>query len=364
MVVSILSTALALIISLVDKTVNNYGITTISINKDQKTLQVKGGAPLLATLAEEGIFIPSACGGKGTCGTCKVAVLSDVGPFLPTELPLLEKEDIKHNIHLSCQVKVKKDIAISIPEELFAIKQFKTMVTSIRDLTHDIKEVYVKLIKPETISFTSGQYAQFIIPPYNKISETNQRAYSILTTPADSGQLGFLVRLVPGGIATTYIHTLLKQGDNLDLVGPVGDFMLHDSNDVAICIAGGSGMAPLHSIIYDMKEKGNTKREVWYFFGVRNLNELFYMKRFQALEQEWPGFHFIPALSKPEPDDNWKGETGLITEVLDNYLKNRISPAAQKEGYLCGSPGMINACIKVLTNNNIPDDKIYYDKFS
>ncbi|MBN2531323.1 MAG: 2Fe-2S iron-sulfur cluster binding domain-containing protein [Spirochaetales bacterium] len=360
----LISALLALIITLVDRMVNNYGMVKITINNGHKTVNVKGGSPLLFSLAEEGIFIPSACGGKGTCGTCKVKVQTDIGIHLPTEIPLLQKNEIEENIRLACQVKVKKDIEISIPEDLFAIQQFKTTIASIADVTHDIKEVYVKLMEPGTISFKAGQYAQLIIPPYGKIRETSQRAYSMLSAPADSGRLGFLIRLVPGGIATTYVHTILKEGDTLDVVAPVGEFMLHDSNDIMLCIAGGSGMAPLHSIIYDMVDKGKTNREVWFFFGARNLKELFYIDRFSELEKSWPGFHFIPALSEPLPDDNWKGETGLITEVLDRFLKTRISTEAPKEGYLCGSPGMIDACIRVLINHNIKEENIYFDKFA
>ncbi|MBN2442665.1 MAG: oxidoreductase, partial [Spirochaetales bacterium] len=251
-----------------------------------------------------------------------------------------------------------------IPEELFSIQRFKTTVTAIKDVTHDIKEVYVKLIEPDTINFKAGQYAQLVIPPYNAIKDINMRAYSMLSTPRDSGQLGFLIRLVPGGIATTYVHTILKPGDTLDVIGPIGEFRLHDGDGAMLCIAGGSGMAPIHSIIYDMKEKNNTGREVWFFFGARNLKELFYAERFKALEKEWPSFHFIPALSNPEPEDNWQGDSGLITDVLDRYLKNQISRDISKQGYLCGSPGMINACIKVLISNNVQENKIYYDKFA
>jgi len=362
--VSIISTLLALVISLIDKIVNNYGSVTLSINNGKKKLDVKGGMSLLSTLADNKIFLPSACGGKGTCGTCKVKVRTDIGPHLPTETPLLEPGEIKENIRLSCQVKVKKDLSLEIPEDLFAIQQFKTKVISINDVTHDIKELYLELIDPDSISFTAGQYAQIVIPPYDKITDINQRAYSMLSTPGDTGRLGFLIRLVPGGIATTYIHTKLKKGDNMDVIAPVGEFKLHDSDSVMLCIAGGSGMAPLYSIIYDMVDKKKTNREVWYFFGARNLKELFYTERFQKLEEEWPQFHFVPALSEPLPEDNWQGETGLITEVLDSYLKNRIPSTVKKEGYLCGSPGMIDACIKVLTKNGITEEDIFYDKFA
>jgi Na+-transporting NADH:ubiquinone oxidoreductase subunit F len=362
--VSIISTLLALIISLVDRVVNNYGIVKIDINKKQKTFDIKGGAPLLFTLAEQNIFLPSACGGKGTCGTCKVKIESDVGPHLPTEVPLLEKAELEQNVHLACQLKVKKDLQITIPEELFAIQQFKTEVISVRDVTHDIKEVYVKLIEPNSISFKAGQYAQLVIPPYDRIKQSTQRAYSMLSTPQDSEQLGFLIRLVPGGIATTYVHTILKQWDKMDVIAPMGEFMLHESDAIMLCIAGGSGMAPLYSIIFNMVETGNIDREVWYFFGARNLKELFYIERFRKLEKKWPSFHFIPALSEPLAKDNWQGETGLITKVLDKFLKTRISPDKTKEGYLCGSPGMINACIKVLKEYNVRQDKIYFDKFA
>lgn len=362
--VSLISTLLALIISLVDKVVNNYGVVKIDINNKQKTLDIKGGAPLLFSLAQESIFLPSACGGKGTCGACKVKIESDVGPHLPTEVPLLEKKELKQNIHLACQLKVKQDLRITIPEELFAIQQFKTEVISIRDLTHDIKEIYVKLIESNSISFKAGQYAQLVIPPYGKIKQSTQRAYSMLSTPRDSDQLGFLIRLVPDGIATTYVHTILKQGDKLDVVAPMGDFILHQSDALMLCIAGGSGMAPLHSIIFNMVETGNMNREVWYFFGARNLKELFYTERFRELEKKWPDFHFVPSLSAPLPGDNWQGETGLITEVLDKFLKTRITPDKEKKGYLCGSPGMINACIKVLLDNKVRQDNIYFDKFA
>ncbi|MBN1409537.1 MAG: 2Fe-2S iron-sulfur cluster binding domain-containing protein [Spirochaetales bacterium] len=361
--VSIITGLLALLISIMDKIVNNYGEVKLDINGGQKVLTVSGGSTLLSTLAEQKIFIPSACGGKGTCGTCKVTVTTDIGPHAATETPLLTGKEIKENVRLSCQVKVKKDLSIQIPEDLFAIRRFKTTVESIVDLTHDIKEVYLKLDDPPEVNFKAGQYAQFIIPPYGKIKESTQRAYSMNSTPQDKNRLGFLIRLVPGGIATTYVHTLLKTGDKLEVIAPVGQFRLHESGAIMLCIAGGSGMAPLHSIIFDLVNRGVTDRQVWYFFGARNKKELFYFERFQELEQKWSNFHFIAALSEPLPDDNWKGDVGLITDVLDSYLKDKIKPDFPKEGYLCGSPGMIDACIRVLKAHDVTDENIFYDKF-
>jgi Na+-transporting NADH:ubiquinone oxidoreductase subunit F len=362
--IGVISAILAAVITIIDKIVNNYGDVVIDINEGSKKLNVRGGAPLLTTLAESGIFVPSACGGRGSCGACKVKVRSDIGPLLPTETPYLTQEEIEDGVRLSCQIKVKADIDLSIPEELFNIQQIKGMVESIKDVTHDIKEVYIGLTEPEEISFKAGQYAQLAVPPYQKIRDYNQRAYSMSSPPYDKSHLEFLIRLVPGGIATTYVHTILKEGDEVELVGPFGDFGIRETPAVMLCIAGGSGMAPFRSIFREMVKQGKTDREVWYFFGARTEKDLFYLDEMKELEAEWKSFHFVPALSEPDPNGSWQGETGLITEVLDKYLTEKIDSEADQEGYLCGSPGMLDACIKVLTDSGIPEEKIYFDKFA
>ncbi len=364
LVVAILTAFLAAIITIVDSIVNNYGEVELDINDGSKKIKVDGGSPLLTTLSEQGIFIPSACGGRGSCGACKVKVLSDVGPILPTEAPLLEEDEKKEGVRLSCQIKVKDDIKIEIPEELFNVKEFKTKIESIKDMTHDIKEVRLELKEPNSVDFKAGQYAQLIIPKYGKIKEKNQRAYSISSVPSDKNHLEFLIRLVPGGIATTYVHEHLDEGQNLNIIGPFGDFYRRETNADMICVAGGSGMAPIKSIIEDMYEKEIFDREIWYFFGARSKKDLYYTEYFKEMENKMKNLHFIPALSDPEPEDNWEGETGLITDVLDKYLKNEINQENDKEGYLCGSPGMLDACIKVMRDNDMKEDKIYYDKFA
>ncbi|MBM7558337.1 NADH:ubiquinone reductase (Na(+)-transporting) subunit F [Marinitoga litoralis] len=363
LVVSVISGVLAAIIAIVDGIVNNYGEVKVKIN-GEKELTVNGGASLLTTLSETGIFVPSACGGRGSCGACKVKVLSDVGPHLPTETPLLTPEEMKENVRLSCQVKVKKDIDIWLPEELFNVKKYKTRIEKITDVTHDIKEVRFKLLEPTEVNFKAGQYMQIVIPPYDKIKEPTQRAYSISSVPSQKDSFELLIRLVPGGIATTYVHNYLKEGDTMEVIGPFGDFYLRDTDADVIGVAGGSGMAPLKSIILDMFEKGMTNRNVWYFFGARSLRDVYYIDLFKELEKKWPNLHFVVALSEPLPEDNWDGEVGLITDVLDKYFKEKMDPNTPKEGYLCGSPGMINACVNVMKNNGIPEDKIYYDKFA
>lgn len=363
LVVSLISALLAGIIAIIDSFVNNYGQVNITIN-NKRTINVKGGAPLLFTLSSEGVFIPSACGGRGSCGVCKVKVLTDVGPYLPTELPYISKEQMKEGIRLSCQIKVKKDLQIEIPEELLFVKRFRAIIEKIRDVTYDIKEITLKLISPEFIDFKAGQYIQLSIPPYEKINQITQRAYSISSVPSQKNKIELLIRLVPGGAATTYVHYYMKQNEEIEFIGPFGEFYVRETDAIMICVAGGSGMAPIKSIIFDLYEKGINDREIWYFFGARSLKDLFYLDLFRDLERKWSNFHFVPALSNPSAEDNWSGEVGLITDVLNKYLKERIESSKPKEGYLCGSPGMINACVEVMKNNGIPQEKIYYDKFA
>lgn len=356
---------LALAISLLDMVVNNYGEVAIDINAGKRLYKVRGGSPLLGTLAAEGIFVPSACGGRGSCGACKVKVLSDVGPHLPTETPYLTPEEIKQNVRLSCQVKLKKDIAIELPEELFSVKKFQATVESIKNVTHDIKEVLFRLDNPDSIEFLAGQYVQIVVPPYGTFKESVQRAYSMSSRPGDTGHVELLIRLVPGGIATTWVHQFLKENDKVELVGPFGDFHVRDTPATMVCVAGGSGMAPFKSMLYHMQETGAfPDKDIWYFFGARTGRDMFYVRELQALAAAMPRFHFVPALSEPSAEDGWTGDTGLITDVLERYIKEKIDASKGLEGYLCGSPGMINACTTVMTRNGIALEKIYYDKFA
>lgn len=356
--ISAISTFLALLMVIADATIANYGEVTITINKEKK-LNVRGGSSLLSTLGSEQIFIPSACGGRGSCGLCKVKVLSGIDQYLPTELPWMTEEEIERNIRLSCQVKVKNDFDIEIPEELFNVKQFQCLVESMRDLTYDIKEVTLKLKEPSEITFTPGQFIQLQIPEYELTSEPVYRAYSISSTPGDNNRVELEIRYVPEGIATTFVHRYLQEGDEVVLNGPYGEFYLRNTDRDILFIAGGSGMAPIKAILYDMVDKG-IDRNIYYFFGARSKNDLFLVDEMRELEKKLPNFTFVPALSAPEPEDNWEGETGLITDVLDR----NIDSGENKEAYLCGSPGMIDAAVNVLRTKGIPEELIYYDKFA
>lgn len=355
---------MAALIAIVDMVANNYGQVEITINEGKKIMEVRGGSPLLLTLSSEKLYLPSACGGRGSCGACKCRITSDIGPHLPTETPYLTPEELKENIRLACQIKVKTNLGIEISEELFNVKQFNATVLSIKDVTYDIKEVLFDL-GGDTVEFESGRYVQLVVPPYDKIRETTQRAYSMSSRPSNTGQIEVLVRLVPGGIVTTYVHQHLREGQKLQLIGPFGDFQRTRSDSIMLCIAGGSGMAPFKSMLYDMLEKGEMDREVWYFFGARTTRDMFYMDKMRELETQMPNFHFVPALSEPEEGDGWDGPTGLITEVLDSYIKEKIEAGGRKmEGFLCGSPGMLDACMRVMTNNGMSPDDIYFDKFA
>ncbi len=353
-----ISTFLAVLMVVADATIANYGEVKITANIEKEYL-VRGGSSLLASLMSQEVFIPSACGGRGSCGLCKVKVTDGAGQLLPTELPWLSEEEREQNIRLSCQLKVKNDMQIEIPEELFSVKQFSAKVARIRDLTHDIKELTLQLVEPSEIDFNAGKFVQLQTPVYELTNEPVYRAYSISSSPSVTGQVEVEVRRVPNGICTTYVHDYLKEGEEMIFNGPYGDFYLRDTDRDVVCIAGGSGMAPIKSILLDMVEKG-IDRKVRYFFGAVTKRDLFLVDEMKELENKLPDFQFIPALSAPLPEDDWDGQTGLITEVLDRHLES----GENLEAYLCGSPGMIDACIKVLTNNGVPDELIYYDKFA
>lgn len=355
---SAMSCFLALLVVIADKFLNSYGECSIDINEGNRILKVQGGTSLLSALSSQKIFIPSACGGKATCGLCKVRVLEGADSLLPTEEPYLTAEEIKQGMRLSCQVKVKKDLKIYIPEELFSIRQFKTRIERITEMTHDIKEFELSLPESEEITFKAGQYIQVTTKPYDKVKDTVFRAYSVSSVPSAKNKLEIIVRLVPGGICTTYMHNHLKVGDELVVSGPYGDFHMREEGREMIMIAGGSGLAPIKSIVLDVLEK-NLDRQMLFFFGAVSKKDLYYVEYFKDLESRYSNFRYVPALSKPDPADNWDGETGLITEVVERYVKD----ANDRSAYLCGSPGMINACLNVLKKAGFTDDMIFYDKF-
>lgn len=357
---AVLNGILSTVLVIAERFFTNYGECNIIIN-DERELRVRGGETLLATLNREKIFLPSACGGRGTCAYCKCKITEGVGSLLPTEEPLLSRDEIENQIRLACQIKVKQDLWIEIPEELFNIQEFEAEVVFIKDLTYDIKLIRLNLVSPEEIHFKSGQYIQLQNRPYDKVKESATRAYSIASSNSETRFIDLIIRLVPEGICTTWVFYYLKERERVKLTGPMGNFCLHDGTSKVIMVAGGSGMAPMVSILSEIARK-NIERKVIYFFGAVAKKDLFFIEKMEQFRKEIPDFTFVPVLSQPEPEDQWYGETDLITVPLGNYLKE--FDTSETQIYLCGSPGMIQACIKVANTYGIGSDRIFYDPFA
>ena len=359
LVISGIGALLALLLELADRFIADYGECKILINKE-KELTVQGGSPLLFSLQDEGIFIPSACGGKGTCAYCKVKVLEGGGPVLPTETPYLSPEELEESVRLSCQVKVRNDLSIEIPEELFLIKEFKVRVDRLEDLTEYVKGATLKIVEPkENITYKPGQYIQLEIPKY-KLSKTPEfRAFSMASFPEESNKVELYIGLVEKGIVSTYVHDFLKEGDELVMRGPFGDFYYKDSDRDILMIATGTGLAPIMSILrYMRKEKIGRKTTL--FFGTRMEEDLYCVEELEELEKELPSFVYIPTLSRAADQSPWGGEKGRVTDLIDR----QIPQGADLDIYICGSPEMVDACMETLKKKRISENRIYFDKFS
>lgn len=325
----------------------------IKIN-DEEELPVSGDKTLLNVLSENEIFIPSACGGKATCGHCKVEVEEGGGEVLPTEEVLLTPEDQENNVRLACQVKVKDDISIQLPVELLDVEEYTAEILEIRDVTPLIKYIRMKLISPQEIDFKPGQYVQIMVPGFEEY-----RAYSIASPPSQKDLVEFTIRLIPGGLCTSYIHFALEEGDTVKFTGPYGDFYLREDSDrEVICIGGGAGMAPLRSIVYHLREQG-MPRPTRYYFGAQAIKDIFFEEEFRQIEEEYSDFKFYLALSDPDPNDDWDGDIGFITDSVAKY-EDSLENA---EAYLCGPPPMLRAAERVLADKNMPPENVRYDEF-
>jgi len=349
---------LALLLEIADSFIANYGESHILIN-NEKDVVVEGGSPLLFSLMENQIFIPSACGGKGTCSMCKLKVLEGGGPVLPTETPYLNKEELRDHVRLSCQVKVRNDLKIEIPEELFLVKEFRVKVAKIDLLTPNIKALHLKILAPnEGISFKAGQYLQLEVPKYALTQGPEYRAYSVASSADEAHDLELVITRVPDGAITTYVHDYLKVGEELRVNGPYGDFYLRESDRDILLIATGSGLAPIKSILHQM-EKEQPRRKATLFFGARTRKDLFYYERLREFEKSIPGFRFVPTLSRPTDDDQWDGEKGRVTDLIEKHIPEN----ANIQVYICGGPTMVESCEVILKEKGIPAEHIFYDKF-
>jgi Na+-transporting NADH:ubiquinone oxidoreductase subunit F len=358
LVISGIGAILALLLELADRFIADYGECNIRINQE-KELKVQGGSPLLFSLQDEGIFISSACGGKGTCAYCKVKVLEGGGPVLPTETPYLSGEELEGNVRLSCQVKVRNDLSIELPEELFLIREFKVRVDRLEDLTPYIKSVDLEIFEPEErIAYKPGQYIQLEIPKYKLSSGSEFRAFSMASIPGENQKIELYVGLVERGIVSTYVHDFLKEGDELVIRGPFGDFYYRDSDRDILMIATGTGLAPIMSILRHM-HRDKIQQKATLFFGTRTEEDLYCTDELKNLEKKLPAFAYVPTLSRVSDNSSWEGERGRVTDLIEKH----IPEGTDLDVYICGNAEMVESCLEKLKKKGIPEEHIYFDKF-
>ena len=375
------------------------GEVTITINDDpDSALRVASGGTLLGTLAANKIFIPSACGGKGSCGVCKVDVHEGGGAMLPTEKGFINRGEAREGCRLSCQVKVKTDMKIEVEPEVFSVKQWKCKVRSNDNVATFIKELILELPEGEEVPFRAGGYIQIEAPPHevhykdfevaeeyrgdwdkydqwkyvSKVDDVTTRAYSMANYPEEYGMIMLNVRVAsppprapegtPPGKMSSYIFNL-KPGDEVTISGPFGEFYAKETDNEMLFIGGGAGMAPMRSHIFDQFKRLHTKRKISFWYGARSMREAFYQEDFDGIAAESDNFEWHLALSEPLPEDNWDGYTGFIHQVvLDNYLKDHPAPE-DIEYYLCGPPMMLQACMKMLDDLGVEKENILFDDF-
>lgn len=354
LVLSSLGGALSALMLVADKFLADYGPCEIKVN-DEDTFIIDGGCTLLDALYQQRIFIPSACGSQGTCGFCKVNVLQGGGPVLPTELPYLNKEEISSDVRLACRVKVKQNVVIHVRADYLNIQEFRAVVISAQLVTHDTRFLLFKLVEPENIVFSPGQYIQIMVPSK---TEPTIRAYSVSSPPSWDNKIELLVRLIPGGLGSTYLHNL-QIGEEVKFTGPYGEFVLdNDIETELICVGGGCGLAPMRSILRHVCEV-LPNQKCWLFFGARTTRDLMYEEEFQQLSLEMPNLHVHYAISEPKHSPQWQGETGFIHERVDAH----IGPGSKRQAFLCGPLPMIEATMKVLDEKGVSRDRIFYDEF-
>jgi len=373
------------------------GEVIITVN-EEKELQVQPGGKLLTSLAQQGIFLSSACGGGGSCGQCRCLVEEGGGAILPTEQGQIKPADARRGMRLSCQVPVKRDLKIQVPPEMLETRKWRCRVRSNHNVATFIKELVLELPAGEEVNFKPGGYIQVEVPPHaldyksfdidekflgdwtkfkmfqyqSRVHQPVSRAYSMANYPGEKGILKLNVRIasppprgplgIPPGQASSYIFNL-KEGDEVTVAGPFGEFFIEESESEMIYIGGGAGMAPLRSHIFELFKARNTQRRVSFWYGGRSLQELFYTEEFEALAEEHDNFTFHLALSEPQPEDNWQGLTGFIHQVLfENYLKDHSAPE-DVNYYMCGPPVMTKAVLDMLDKLGVESSNIHYDDF-
>ncbi|AQQ67553.1 NADH:ubiquinone reductase (Na(+)-transporting) subunit F [Microbulbifer agarilyticus] len=388
--------ALVAIILVARSRLVNTGDVNILVN-GEKTLTVPAGGKLLQTLAANNLFLASACGGGGSCAQCICTVNEGGGDMLPTEAAHFTPREAKEGKRLSCQVAVKQDMKIEVPEEVFGVKQWECTVESNPNVATFIKELTLKLPEGENVDFRAGGYVQLEAPPHHvkfsdfdieeeyrgdwkhfgffnlesKVTEPVVRAYSMANYPEEKGVVKFNIRIatppprtegIPPGQMSSYVFNL-KPGDKMRVYGPFGEFFARDTDNEMVFIGGGAGMAPMRSHIFDQLKRLHSSRKISFWYGARSLREMFYEDDYNGLQDEFDNFKWHIALSDPQPEDNWEGYTGFIHNVVyENYLKDHPAPE-DCEYYMCGPPMMNAAVINMLKNLGVEDENILLDDF-
>lgn len=378
------------------------GKVTIDINNSEKIIDAEPGSTLLSTLSQNDIFLPSACGGGGSCGMCKCQVLDGGGEILPTEVNFFTRREQQEKWRLGCQVKVKENMKINVSDEVLGVKKWECEVVSNNNVATFIKEFVVKLPQGENLNFRAGGYIQIDVPKYSvdfkdfdiqkeyhadwdsmKIwdlktvnNEETYRAYSMANHPAEGNIVMLNIRIatppwdrnagsfmnVNPGICSSYIFSL-KPGDKITISGPYGEFFMQETPSEKMFIGGGAGMAPMRSHIFDLMLTKKWDKPATFWYGARSLREMFYKEDYDHITEKCPNFKYTVAMSDPQPEDNWKGSTGFIHQVIyDEYLKNHDAPE-DIEYYLCGPPMMIDAVVNMLDSLGVPAENIYFDNF-
>ena len=391
---------LVLILNFAESQLLPQGNVTIEINGDtEKSITTRPGSTLLNALSGKSVFLPSACGGGGTCAMCECQVIEGGGEILPTETGHINRSKAKDHWRLACQVKIKEDMKIHVPDEIFSIQKWEATVESNNNVATFIKELVLNLPVGENLNFKAGGYIQIDIPEYQNLvfssfsveqeyhpdwdkykiwdlvgnnEEPIFRAYSMANHPAEGNRVMLNVRIatpppplwgqVPPGLASSYIFNL-KQGDKVTISGPYGEFFIKDTEREMVYIGGGAGMAPMRSHLFHLFHTLKTGRKVSFWYGARSVREMFYDDHFKSIEKSFPNFTYRVALSEPMQEDRWTGSTGFIHQVLhDEYLNDHDDPT-EVEYYMCGPPPMINACDKMLDSLGVDREMIAYDSF-
>jgi Na+-transporting NADH:ubiquinone oxidoreductase subunit F len=389
--------ALSAVILMARSKLVEMGSVTLIVNNDRE-FEVVAGIKLLKALADVGLHLPAGCGGKGTCGQCRVKVFEGGGPLLPTEESLIGPHEAAQQVRLACQVAVRENLRIGIPEEVFGVRQWECTVRSTRGLSTFIKEIVLELPEGEELPFRAGGYIQIHCPPYRAsfsdfdidpeyrdewdrlklwrytagTKTPTTRAYSLANYPDEKGIVLLNIGIalpppnagdsVPPGVVSSYLFSL-KSGQRVNVAGPYGEFYARDTKNEMVFIGGGTGMAPMRSHIFDQLKRIKTDRKISFWFGVRSKRDLFYHEEFTRLAAEHPNFTYTVALSEPKKEDDWDGPVGFIHSVCyDRYLASHPAPE-ECEYYMCGPPLMIAAVQRMLTNLGVPEENVMFDDF-